>query len=134
MNWAGSVRVWAWLYLALLAVLCVFQIALALGAPWGALAMGGAYPGVYPPAMRVAALVQIVVYGAMGAVVAARAGIGVVQLERASRWAIWLVVAINAIALVLNLITPSASERMLWAPVAAVMFFASLRVAMQRER
>jgi hypothetical protein len=128
-NWAGSVRVWAWLYFALLALLCGFQVALALGAPWGALAMGGAYPGVYPPAMRVAALVQLVVYGAMGAVVAARSGIGVARLARASRWAIWLVVVINAIALVLNLITPSAGERMLWAPVAGVMFFASLRIA-----
>ncbi|MSP57207.1 MAG: hypothetical protein EXR69_16670, partial [Myxococcales bacterium] len=35
-----------------------FQVALALGAPWGELAMGGAFPGRFPPAMRVAAVVQ----------------------------------------------------------------------------
>ena len=37
-----------------------FQLALALGAPWGAYAMGGAYSGRFPPALRVAAVVQAV--------------------------------------------------------------------------
>ena len=35
-----------------------FQVALALGAPWGAYAMGGAFPGRMPPPLRVAALIQ----------------------------------------------------------------------------
>lgn len=35
-----------------------FQIAIALGAPWGEYAMGGATPGRFPPPMRVAAVVQ----------------------------------------------------------------------------
>ena len=38
-----------------------FQLALALGAPWGRYAMGGALPGRFPPPMRVAAVVQAVV-------------------------------------------------------------------------
>ena len=29
----------------------VFQLALAAGAPWGAYAMGGAFPGQFPPAL-----------------------------------------------------------------------------------
>jgi hypothetical protein len=52
-----------------------FQLALALGAPWGAYAMGGAYPGRFPPALRVAAVVQAVLLGLMAGVVLARAGL-----------------------------------------------------------
>ena len=40
-------------YAAATAVVAAFQIALALGAPWGAYAMGGAFPGQFPPTMRV---------------------------------------------------------------------------------
>lgn len=36
----------------------LFQLGLALGAPWGACAMAGRYPGRFPPRIRVAALVQ----------------------------------------------------------------------------
>lgn len=32
-----------------------FQLALALGAPWGTYVMGGTFPGSFPPAMRAAA-------------------------------------------------------------------------------
>lgn len=33
-----------------------FQLALALGAPWGEYAMGGRYPGRFPPGLRLAAV------------------------------------------------------------------------------
>ena len=46
-----------------------FQIALAAGAPWGAFAMGGAFPGQFPPALRIGALLQAVLLGALAAVV-----------------------------------------------------------------
>ena len=45
-------------YAVATAIVVAFQIALALGAPWGAYAMGGAYPGQFPPELRIAALVQ----------------------------------------------------------------------------
>jgi hypothetical protein len=41
-----------------------------------------------------------------------------------------VVVAISAIALVLNLITPSAGERKRWAPIALAMLASSLVVAL----
>ena len=52
-----------------------FQIALAAGAPWGAYAMGGASPGQFPPALRVAAIVQAALLAGMAAVILARAGL-----------------------------------------------------------
>jgi hypothetical protein len=63
----------AWVFAAFLAVLLLFQLTLAAGAPWGSLAMGGRFPGRFPPAMRIAALVQIAIYGVLGAIVPARA-------------------------------------------------------------
>ena len=116
-------------YAAATAVVVVFQIALALGAPWGAYAMGGAYPGQFPPALRIAALAQAGILIGLAGIVLARAGIALKRWERVARWMIWVAVAFSAVSLVLNLITPSAGERMLWAPVALVLFVCSLLVA-----
>ena len=114
------------------AVVIAFQLALALGAPWGAYAMGGAFPGQYPPPMRVAAVVQAGILGLMACVVLARSGVALPGWARASRWAIWIIVALLGGGTVLNLLTPSAGERMIWAPVAALMFVCSLLVATGR--
>lgn len=35
-----------------------FEVALAIGMPWGRYAMGGAHPGVLPTRLRVAAVAQ----------------------------------------------------------------------------
>jgi hypothetical protein len=119
-------------YVVATAVVVAFQIALALGAPWGAYAMGGTYPGQFPPAMRVAALVQAGILLGFAGIVLARAGIALRTWERVSWWMIWVVVAFAAVSLVLNLITPSAGERILWAPVALVLLVCSLMVATRR--
>ena len=105
-----------------------FQIALAAGAPLGAYAMGGAFPGQFPPELRVAAVVQAVILALLALVVLSRAGVTLPKWS-ASRWLIWVVVAFSALSLVLNLITPSAGERLLWAPVAFIMLVSSVIVA-----
>ena len=109
-----------------------FQLALAAGVPWGEFAMGGAYPGQFPPELRVAAVVQAVVLGLLALVVLARAGIALPKWSKTSRWLVWVVVAFSALSLVLNSITPSARERMIWAPVALVMLVCSVIVARSR--
>ena len=107
-----------------------FQIALALGAPWGAYAMGGAFPGRYPPPMRVAAIVQAVVMAFIAIVVLSAAGLVTTDLAVAFPWLIWIVVAFSALAVVLNAISSSAGERRIWVPVAVVLFTSSLIVAL----
>ena len=109
-----------------------FQIALALGAPWGAYAMGGAFPGQFPPEVRVAAVVQAVILAGLALVILARAGIALPKWSRTSRWLVWVVVAFSALSLVLNLITPSARERAIWAPVALIMLVSSVIVAVRK--
>jgi hypothetical protein len=106
-----------------------FQLALALGVPWGSYAMGGAFPGQFPLAMRAAALVQASLLLLTVLVVLARQGIALPSWSRASRWLVWIVVALGFVSLVMNLATPSVGERMIWAPVALVLVACSTLVA-----
>jgi hypothetical protein len=110
------------------AVIALFQLVIAAGAPWGAYTMGGRFPGTLPPAMRLAATAQALLILAMALVVLARAGVRTGE-SRGARRLVWAVVAVNAVSLLLNLITPSTAERALWAPVAAVLLVTSTVVA-----
>ncbi|MEZ5558220.1 MAG: hypothetical protein R3E86_06685 [Pseudomonadales bacterium] len=116
-------------YCAATAVVVAFQLALAAGAPWGELAMGSRYPGRFPPALRVGAVVQGLLLAGLAFLVCARAGLGPSALEAPSRNGIWVVVAITVVSLILNVITPSRRERALWAPTALVLTVTSLLVA-----
>ena len=122
-------RMAALLYAIISLGVVVFQIALAAGAPWGAFAMGGAFPGQFPPALRIAALIQAALLVGMAAVVLARAGLTLPRWSQVSRRLIWFVVAFAALSLVLNLITPSAGERAIWAPIAFLLLISSSIVA-----
>ena len=66
----------------------------------------------------------------LGVIVLARAGLILPQWQAAANWLIWGVVAFSALSLVLNLITPSKWERILWAPVAAGLLLCSVLVAL----
>lgn len=111
-------------------IVIAFQLALALGAPWGSYAMGGAFPGRFPPRMRVAAVVQAGLLGLVGAIVLAGANVFFPMVDPELRWLIWLPVAVSAAAVVLNRITPSAGERRIWVPVSLVLLASSMVVAL----
>jgi hypothetical protein len=121
------------LYTIISAIVVAFQIALALGAPWGSYAMGGAFPGQFPPALRIAALVQAGLLVGFAAIVLARAGLLFPKWSRMSRFLIWLVVVYEAFGLILNLITPSVGERALWAPTTLLLLVSSTIVALDRS-
>jgi len=122
-------RVAAIIYAIVTFGVVAFEIALAAGAPWGAYAMGGASPGQFPPALRIAAIVQAVLQAGMAAVILARAGLVLPGWSRVSHWLVWIVVTLTALSLVLNLITPSAGERAIWAPTLSLLLLSSLIVA-----
>jgi hypothetical protein len=124
-------RTAALLYAVLSAGAVAFQIALAAGAPWGAYAMGGAVPGQLPPALRIGVLAQAALNIGMATIVLARAGLILTGWARVARWLIWVVVAVTAMSLVLNLITPSAGERTIWAPVLVLLLASSVVVAVK---
>ena len=95
--------------------------------------MGGAFPGQFPPLLRITALAQSFFILAMAAVVLSRAGLVFAAWSRSACRLVWLVVGVAASASVLNLITPSSRERAIWAPVALLLLMSSLAVAC-RER
>ena len=109
-----------------------FQLALALGAPWGGFAMGGAFPGRFPPPMRIAAAVQGILIGVLALGVLSAAGLAMPDVAVAFPWLPWLAVAVSAIAFVMNAISRSAGERRIWVPVTLVLLASSLIVALTR--
>ncbi len=117
-------------YAIVVAGVIAFQMALALGAPWGAYAMGGAFPGRFPMRLRVAAVVQAALLALTVPIVLSRARLVLPAWSEAAGWLIWGVVAIAAVAVVLNAITPSAGERRIWVPVALSMLLSSLLVTL----
>lgn len=110
-------------------IVILFQIALALGAPWGQYAMGGSFPGVYPVAMRVAAAGQALFLVFWAAIILARAGLAFARLQKMARRLIWLFVILSSLATLLNAITPSGPERAIWLPVSAGLLLCTLAVA-----
>ena len=107
-----------------------FQLALALGAPWGAWAMGGAFPGRMPGPMRVAAVIQALVLGGLAVVVLSAAGMVMPELVDQLPWLARMPVGVSAVAVVLNASTRSPGERRLWLPVTLILLVSSLAVAL----
>ncbi len=107
-----------------------FQLALALGAPWGAYAMGGSFPGRFPTPLRIAAVVQAVVIGFIALAVLSAGGLALPDLAANLPWLVWVAVVISSLAVVLNAISRSAGERRIWVPVAVAMLLSSLVVAL----
>jgi hypothetical protein len=112
------------------AVVVGFQIALAAGAPWGEYAMGGRFPGRFPPPMRVAAVVQAAILGSLVLIVLDAAGLVELGWPAALPWLVWVPVVVSGFSAFVNAITPSRVERRLWLPVAIVMLASSLLVAL----
>jgi hypothetical protein len=115
------------LYLGLVA----FQLALALGAPWGRAAYGG-QSAELTTSLRVSSAVAVVVWTGVALVVLRRAGFAI-WAPLPDAWgpvASWVIVVLGAVAIVLNAITPSALERAIWLPVSIGLFAATLAVAL----
>jgi len=120
----------AYLFSILTAIVVAFQFALALGAPWGEMAMGGKFPGKFPTHMRIAAIIQLVVLVIIASVVLTRAGLMFEDYLALSKKAIWGVVVFCLLGAILNTITPSKKERMLWAPITIALLICSINVAL----
>ncbi len=118
------------IFLVLTAIVILFQLALALGAPWGEYALGGRFPGKLPPGLRVATLIQILVLLFFAVIVLSWSGLAFSAFYSFSRGAIWFVVGFFVLGSILNLITPSKGERLLWAPVNIVMLLTAVLVAL----
>jgi hypothetical protein len=121
----------AWLNILVLALVTCFQIALISGAPWGEYAFGGQNKGVLPNRLRIGSLITTFLYLGMAGHYLAQIGVFPKLLTpELNELANWAIVGLNALALIMNTITPSKKERMIWAPVALVLLGTSLVIAL----
>ncbi len=103
--------------LAIIAVIG-FQIALIVGAPWGHLTQGGQRQGPLPVSGRTVAGLSIPLLLLMGASIASIAGLP----PHLPAWTIWIALGLQMLSMLLNWITRSRHERILWGPITTLMF------------
>lgn len=113
-----------------LAALSVFQLALALGAPWGRFAWGGQNERELPARLRVGSAVSIPLYGIFAVVLADRAGLVDVLPDTVSRVATWVLFGYWALGVILNGVSRSKHERLVMTPVTIVLGVCTLLVAL----
>jgi hypothetical protein len=101
---------------ALFLVICLFQIGLAIGLPWGEAAFGGANTGVLPAELRVSSAIAAVVYGALAVVAGTRLAPAPIR-----RVVLYGAAGLMAVGVLANIASPSFVERIIWAPVTIVL-------------
>jgi hypothetical protein len=85
-------------------IVASFQLLLALGAPWGQAALGGANEGTLPPELRVASSVSMALFPGAVFLVLGRAGLwGSDRFSGVCRVGAWALVVILPIGALLNL-------------------------------
>jgi hypothetical protein len=104
----------------LLAVAVLFQLALALGAPFGRAAFGGQNPGTLPVRLRiVSGLAGVVFYPlTIMLVLAASSLVEDLWIPGDGRIVMWVLVAFFSLGALMNVVSRSKLER-LWAPWSA---------------
>ena len=113
----------------ILAALAVFQLALALGAPFGRFAWGGQHR-VLPIRMRIGCVVAIVVYAVIVVIALDRVGMIDVLPDAFSHVAMWVVFAYFVLGILMNAVSKSKPERNTMVPVTIVLSFLSLLIAL----
>ncbi|MGZ5404613.1 MAG: hypothetical protein ACXWDL_08195 [Nocardioides sp.] len=113
----------AWAAALLFGVVAAFHVAIVLGAPWGEYTQGGGTTGALDTSGRAVAAVSCVISAAMAAAILGRVGRGPLRRfpPRVTTVLVWFTTAYAVIGVILNLITRSAAERALWAPVSIVL-------------
>ena len=112
-------------------IVSLFQIALALGAPWGEYAYGGARVGKLPTGFRINSVVAAVVMAAISGHYLAQLGVFTPLLDSAGNSAVnWVLVGFTGLSAIANNITRSKKERAVWAIPTILMFIAALLVAL----
>ena len=118
---------------AAIIVVIVFQLALALGAPWGELTWAGRFPGTLPVYMRCVCILSALLLLMFALVVSVRGGLLLPNWRRTSNKLIWVVISYCALNVIANSITPSYWERALWLPVAGILLVSCIVVAKNKR-
>lgn len=109
--------------------LAAFQLALALGAPWGHFAWGG-QRRVLPTGLRIGSGVSILVYALIAVVAWDRVGAIDVFPDLFSDIAMWVVFGYFVLGIAMNAISRSKPERYTMVPVVIGLAVLSLLIAL----
>ena len=106
-----------------------FQAALALGAPLGRAAWGGAHTQL-PTRLRIASAFAVVIWLIAALIILGRAGFQVSAMPPAFvRVGTWILVGVLPLGAIMNFASPSSWERFIWGPVALILAALCLLVA-----
>jgi len=112
------------------AVIAVFQVGIALGAPLGRGAWGGAHT-VLPRNLRAASAVAVVIWLVAALVVLDRAGTPIADLpDVVSYWITWALAILLPVGALMNFASSSPYERFAWGPLALVLAVLTLILAL----
>lgn len=113
----------------ILALLAIFQLALALGAPLGRFAWGGQHR-ILPARLRIGSLVSILIYALIALIAWDRVGAIDVFPDLFSEIAMWVIFAYFVFGILLNAVSRSKPERYVMVPVTIVLAVLSFFIAM----
>lgn len=119
------------LFTLIIAILAVFQLALAAGAPLGRYAWGGRCEGKLPVGLRVGSAASVLLYIFFALTMLDQAGMIDVFPVGFSRFAIWVMFALLCLSAVANLASRSKRERITMTPVALLLAALTLITALQ---
>lgn len=105
------------IYAVLIVGVICFQIALICGAPWGRMTQGGQHDGPLPQSGRIIAAFSIFLLLFMALSILSALG----NWPHWPRWTGWVTVVVSVLSAILNWITPSRPERLLWGPITTVL-------------
>jgi len=109
--------------------IAVFQLTLALGAPFGRAAWGGTHTNL-STGLRIASAVAVAFWLLAALTVLARGGSEAIPLPGGFvRWGTWLLVGLLPLGALMNFASSSVWERFLWGPLAAILAVLCLVVA-----
>jgi hypothetical protein len=115
-------------------VIAAFQAALALGAPLGRAAWGGAYEEQLPMGLRIASGVAVGFWVLAALIMLGRRGFqGVPLPDGVLRWGTWVLVGLLFVVSLMNIASSSGWERFGWGPVALILGVLCLFVALRAE-
>tara|TARA_B100001094_G_C17677545_1_gene551806 strand:+ start:126 stop:503 length:378 start_codon:yes stop_codon:yes gene_type:complete len=113
-----SEQIMAIFYLLTIASVVLFQLCLIFGAPWGEFTQGGKYDGSLPISGRITALLSIPIIIYMGTSITSAYGL---LLPNWADWTAYGAIAMHVFVTILNWISPSKKEKLLWGPITFIM-------------
>lgn len=128
-------KTFGFVYLGLLALTVLFQMAVLFGAPVGAFTQGGAVSGELGPAGKANAGISALILLLFGLIIARKSEILPARHDsKIINIGFWVLLVFSTLETFLNWFSPSDLERMVWGPVNTVLLVCVIGIARLSRR